>query len=77
MKVYCIYDRVAQEGGPLFCAKNEAVAVRNYNNLLSSSNVDNVSDYSLYCLGEYDSEQPSLFGDKVPTLMNTSEDYNA
>lgn len=74
MKVYCIYDRVAQEGGPLFTAKNEAVAVRNYNNLLSNSHVENVSDYSLYCLGEYDPEQPHLFGDAVPTILNTSED---
>lgn len=74
MKVYCIYDKVAKEAGPLFTAKNDDVAVRMYNQLLSSNHVENQTDYVLQNLGEYDPDQPTLFGYKVPTLIDTSED---
>lgn len=76
MKVYCVYDRVAQEGGPLFTAKNDGVAIRMYRRILSTEKVENESDYMFYCLGEYDSEQPLILGDRVPTMIDTSEDDN-
>lgn len=72
MKVYSIFDRVAKECGPLFTAKNDDVAVRNFNNLLVSERVCNHSDYMLYCLGEFDPEKPILEGFGVPTLINTN-----
>lgn len=76
MKVYCVYDRVAQEGGPLFTAKNDGVALRIYRQLIVREKVENESDYLFYCLGEYDPEQPVLLGDVVPTIIDTSEDDN-
>lgn len=74
MKVYCIYDKVAKEAGPLFTAKNDDVAVRMYKQLIVSNKVENQSDYILQNLGDYDPDQPVLFGYKVPTLIDSSED---
>lgn len=72
MKVYSIYDKVAKECGPLFTAKNDDVAVRNFKNLLVSERVSNPSDYMLYNLGEFDPDQPILVGFGVPNFINTN-----
>lgn len=74
MKVYCIYDRVAEEAAPLFTAKNDKIACRHFRNALEFNKVNEPKDFMLYCLGEFDPDQPALFGDKVPTILNTSED---
>lgn len=68
-RVYVIYDKIAEEGGPLFCAKNDGVASRNMRNLFASQKVDNPKDYQLMCLGEYDPDQPSLFDFAVPEFV--------
>lgn len=52
MRVYVIYDKVAEEGGPLFLAKNDGVAMRQYMNLIKD--VKQPGDFQLYVLGEYD-----------------------
>lgn len=73
-RVYVIYDIVAKEAGPLFTAKNDDVAARNFRQLLAHENVEDPKEYQLMCVGEYDSEQPSLFGLKVNDIINVEED---
>lgn len=48
--VYVIYDKVAEEAGPLFEAVNDGVAVRQM--CQSMRNVENPDDYSLFHVGE-------------------------
>ena len=47
--LYTIYDKVAQETGPIFEAKNDAVASRSARNLLSKSL--SADDYKLLRVG--------------------------
>lgn len=52
-KIYCIFDRIAQEAGPIFEAKNDGIALRMYHqvNLPGSS-----EDYYLLRVGDFDHE---------------------
>lgn len=56
MKVglYCIYDKIAQESGPVFQAKNDDVAVRATCSLLSDT--VSIDDYILYRIAGFDSD---------------------
>ena len=53
--LYSIYDKDAQEYGPLFNAKNAVIASRYVEQMLNE--VKNVDPYSLYFMGEYDTEK--------------------
>lgn len=68
MGVYVIFDRIAEEAGPLFTAKSDAVAVRNYR--ISLKEVQ-PSEFRLYAIGEYDNEKCLLFADPKPREVNT------
>lgn len=57
MKLFSVYDRKAEEFGPLFEAKNEDVAIRQFKNMLSSERMLSPEDYNLYCFGEFDREK--------------------
>lgn len=50
--VYMIYDRKAEEYGPVFEAKNDAVAKRKCK--LEFKNVPGLDDYDLYVVGLID-----------------------
>ena len=60
VNIYTIYDTVAKECGPIYQAKNHDVAVRAFKSLISDTPNVNVSDYDLYCLGEFDTEARSF-----------------
>lgn len=68
MGLYTVYDRVACQCGPLFEALNEAVAVRQYRNLLQSVSPLDRDAYVLYRVGSFDRDKMELgeFGDKSP-----------
>ena len=53
-KLYSIYDKDAQEYGPLFNAKNDIVASRYVEEMIKD--VNHVDSYALYCMGEFDTE---------------------
>lgn len=52
--IYTIYDKVAEECGPLFQAKSDAVACRAYRTSLA--NVQDTDDYKLLRVGYIDKE---------------------
>lgn len=56
VNVYTIYDKVACEAGPVFQAKNDAVAFRCFMSLIKDANAANPTDYDVYCLGNFDTE---------------------
>lgn len=52
--LYVIYDRTAEEAGPLFEAPNDGVALRNYRNVMDKVPGYQRADYRLYKLGSLD-----------------------
>lgn len=66
---YSIFDKDAEEYGPLFPAKNDAVAIRGYNQTVAS--VPDSSSYSLWCLSSFDSEsgQFDLYFNKYQVVL--------
>lgn len=55
--IYSIYDRVAEDSGPVWPAKNDAVAIRNARIMLKEVRAD---EFRLYCVGSWDSEAVAL-----------------
>lgn len=58
-EVFTIYDKVAQEAGPIFQAKNLYVAMRYVNEMIKDNKI-NLSEYDLVRLGTFDSESMFL-----------------
>ena len=66
VNIYTIYDSVAKECGPIYQAKNHDVAVLAFKSLISDTPNVNVSEYDVYCLGEFDTEKCSFVPLDVP-----------
>lgn len=56
--LYTIFDRVAADAGPIFCAVNHGVALRQAKAVLKEA--DNPDDYFLQWIGEYDSSKVEI-----------------
>ena len=59
MGLYTIMDRVAEESGPVFSARNQGVAVRQFNRLVAGDGLD-PSDFLLIAVGGFDSRKCEL-----------------
>lgn len=59
--IFTVYDRVAAEGGPPFTAKNEGVALRQYDKLLEQYPNMNPGDFRLYRIANWDSEDMKVY----------------
>lgn len=55
VKLYTVLDILAEEYGPIFQAKNDGVATRNYLNMFKDEHF-NPSEYQLWNIGIYDTE---------------------
>lgn len=53
MQLYTIFDLVAEESGPIFEAKNDAVSLRKYNLNIQKDGI-NTAEFKLYRVGEID-----------------------
>ena len=58
-ELYTIKDKLAEEYGPTFQAKNRAVADRNYNKMLTEQNL-NPEEYHLEKVGSFDNQTGTL-----------------
>lgn len=56
VNVYTIYDAIAEECGPVFQAKNDNVACRACDSMISDITGTAVSDFHLWCLGSFNTE---------------------
>lgn len=54
--MYVLFDKIAQESGPIFEAKNDGVAIRNYKGFLSSKESLFDNEFELVKIGEIDKE---------------------
>ena len=64
--IYTIRDKVAEEVGPLFQAKNDAVAIRQFKQLIKDS--ENPEEYELLCLGDFNDQTIELESGKVKVI---------
>lgn len=60
-QLYVIYDRVAMESGPVFEAKNDGVALRNFQKFMEGKPYPD--DFVLMHTGEIDHETNVISGD--------------
>lgn len=70
--LYTVFDCAANEGGPLFQAVNDAVACRQYRQLLKE--VNEPESYKLYRVGNYDSDDMELKPDVNPVEIFTGKE---
>ena len=54
MRLYCLFDTVAEESGPLFEARNDFMARRIVDSINEWPTGSKKSDFELYKLGYYD-----------------------
>ena len=69
MYLYCLYDKLAEEAGPVFEAVNDAIALRNVRQMVSRNGLDE-SEYYLYKIGEYSSKLPSISAYPKAVVVN-------
>lgn len=67
LNIYTVYDKVAEEAGPLFQAVNDGIALRNYRNMQIPESLKN--DYSLYRIGTYDTVTMEIVPEFVYSLL--------
>lgn len=65
-RLYVIYDRVAEESGPIFEAVNDGVALRNFRGLISRTEGVSPEEYKLFLVGTYDSKTMLLKEEMEP-----------
>ena len=64
--IYTIRDKVAEEVGPLFQAKNDQVAIRQFKHLIKDS--ENPEEYELLCLGDFNDQTIELATGKIKII---------
>lgn len=64
MILYSIEDKVANEFGPIFQAKNDGVAKRMYSQTIQGDRILYADDYRLWSVGEFDVETGVISADK-------------
>lgn len=67
MSLYVIYDCVAEESGPVYEAKNDAIALRNYGNFLKK--MEHKEDFRLFKVGEIDHDSNIITAMRLPIEM--------
>lgn len=63
LNLYAVYDKVKQECGPLFGSKNDATALRQFQNEHQKMSLENeldLSDYELQFIATFDNETMNL-----------------
>ena len=69
MRLYTIYDRAAEESGPVFQAKNDSVARRGYMQAIDGSSAP--YDFDLYYIGDYNEHTMQLTQLSQPCKVET------
>lgn len=73
VNLYSVFDILAKEYGPVFQAKNDAVASRNFKNFFIDNAVSNPEEYQLWQLGEYDVDEGVITPVKAIVALDTKE----
>lgn len=57
VNMYTIFDRIAGDSCPPFCAKNDGVALRSFHGLLKDVDILKRDEYQLFQVGTYNPEK--------------------
>lgn len=69
VSMYTVFDTVANESGPIFEAKNHAVALRKFDAMLRTEGAYDPSEMKLYCLGTRETELMEMVPYKPAELV--------
>lgn len=77
MFLYSIFDKVAQEGGPVFESKNDLTAARAFR--MSVPPNSNPNEFSLLCIGTVSHDPVKLTAFETPreVVVNDAESLSA
>jgi hypothetical protein len=70
--VYSIQDELADEFGPLFEAPTDAVALRQFQHLISQVDAFSRKDYKLFKFGSFEQVEGSAFIEAIETPEEVS-----
>lgn len=70
--LYTVYDSIAESYGPLYHAKNNMVAMRNFKDLIK--NCPDKSEFDLYFVGSFDDEKGLISKENSPVLITKGFD---
>lgn len=65
LSLYSIYDRIAEEGGPVFASRNNATAIRTFKGVMQREQL-NPADFRLYCVGSWTAQNMAVEGLERP-----------
>lgn len=71
MYLYTVYDKVAEEAGPVFQAINDGIAMRQFKSLGIPEALE--KDYTLHRIGQYDSKNMEVIPEIVYHLKEDKE----
>lgn len=71
MRLYCLYDRVAEEAGNVFEQKNDALALRMFRRYLQEHPAIDPADYQVMFVGTFDRELAAI--DAAPSPVEVYE----
>lgn len=74
MFLYAIYDKLAQECGPVFEAKNDLTAARGF--FQSIPPVAKASEFSLLCVGSFSHDPVKITGFEIPREVDLPSNPN-
>ncbi|MBA7535562.1 hypothetical protein ES705_27820 [subsurface metagenome] len=69
-ELYVVYDKVAEESGPIFEARNEGVASRQYAKFINKA--DAPADYLLFRIGSLDHDSSVIVALDGPVLIEVA-----
>lgn len=67
VRLYCLFDRVAQLCGPIGDAANDAVAMRSIKDALKDN--PNKADFDLLYIGKFDQARGVLLPEALPVIV--------
>jgi hypothetical protein len=71
VNLYVVFDKVLNECGPVFQAKNDSVALRQCRLMFQRENVGILDDFELYFVGSLDNETMKFVHSvEVPVRIN-------
>lgn len=72
MRLYTIFDRVAEECGPVYEAKNDAIAARNFKQVLGTVPKVDLDAFDLVCLGAIERDTMRITLMDPPNILSVS-----
>lgn len=74
VELFTVYDKIAEEAGPVFQSKNRGVAIRAYLQLIGDT--AQPLDYKLLAIGRFNTDLALLEGYNIPQEIDVEEALN-